>query len=247
MKKILCVTALIAVLIAGLLLLTGCNEKAKPEIANQIIETITEPILGGWETILANTKVNIDEDTAKLFESAKASYTSIELEPVALLGNQVVAGTNRMFLAKGYQKGDEANAEYKMVIVYTDLQNNSSITKVTDFNYLKYSNENVEGNEDILAGGWTVSLPTAGARLDNNIQTAFDNATSTLAGVVYYPITTLGKQIVAGTNYAILCFGAPSYGEPERGTINVVTIYEDLSGSAQITSQAYVNLADFNK
>ena len=241
MKKIVLITAVIAVLITGLLVLTGCEEKKEQ---NNITESI---IAGGWKTILTNAKVNMDESVTKIFESAKSDYTALELDPVALLGSQVVAGTNRMFLAKGYQKGEETSAKYKIVIVYTDLQNKSSITSVTDFDYSKYTHENIEGNDDILAGGWTVNIPTAGAKLDDEIQVAYDNATSTITGVTYYPITTLGSQVVAGTNYAILCFATPSVGEHERGTINVVTIYKDLNGKSEVISQAYVNLADFNK
>ena len=239
MKKIVTITALVAVLILGLLALTGCDEKK---------ENITEEVVvGGWTTILTDAKVNMDEEATQVFKTAEAEYLELELEPIALLGSQVVAGTNRMFLAKGYEKGSEDLVEYKIVIVYTDLENKSEITNVMDFDYSKYTHQNVEGNEDILAGGWTVSLPKEGAKLDTDIQKVFDEATSTITGVVYYPIAVLGSQVVAGTNYAVLCYGAPSVGEPERGTINLVTIYKNLVGTSEIISQSYINLADYNR
>ena len=244
MRKVLLITAIIAALTIGLFALTGCENKDVENVVNELSQT---QLVGGWETKLTNEQVNLNEEALKIFTEARNKYTALELDPVALIAQQVVAGTNRMYLAKGYQKGEPANALYEMVKVYTDLANNSSITEVCEFDYSEYTNVNVEGNEDILAGGWTVSVPTKGAKLEEKVQAIFDKATSTITGVTYYPIALVGKQLVAGTNYAILCYATPSTGEEVRGTINLVTIYEDLTGTATVTSQAYVNLANFNK
>lgn len=244
MRKTLTIISALAILILGVFLLTGCEEKKEE---NNTKEPLTVGgKVGGWETMFANKQVNMDEETLKIFENAKKDYTSLELDAVALLGQQVVAGTNRMFLAKGYQKGEESKATYRIVIVYTDLQNKSTITKVEDFDYSKYTHVNIERNAEVLLGGWSTDLPTKGAELEPEVQAVFDGATSTLTGMTYYPITTLGKQIVAGTNYAVICYGGASY-QNAIGSIYVLTIYKDLTGNQEIVSQAYVNLADFNK
>ena len=81
--------------------------------------------------------------------------------------------------------------------------------------------------------------------LDQSIQSAFDKATETLIEISLNPIAVLGKQIVSGTNYAILCYGRIT--ESSLYSIYLITLYEDLNGKAEIVSQAYVNLSDYNK
>ena len=247
MKKSIFIVFLTAILVIALLFLTGCDDKKDQKIVLNSASIPEVPTVGSWETILTDAKVNMNEEVIKLFEEAKKNYIDQELEAVALLGSQVVAGTNRMFLAKGYKAGEEKSANYKIVTIYTNLENKSEITNVTDFKFSLYTNENIEGNDDILAGGWTVTLPAEENKLDEKLQAVFDKATSTLAGIKYYPIAAVGKQPVAGTKYAILCYAVPSYGESERGTINLITIYEDLVGTSKILTQTYINLADFNK
>lgn len=46
--------------------------------------------------------------------------------------------------------------------------------------------------------------------LDENTQPVFEKATETLNGITYYPLTVLGKQVVAGTNYAVIAYGTLS-------------------------------------
>ena len=225
MKKIV----LFTILVAACLTLVACGGKEDDE----------EEIVGGWETVFADKEMYMSAETLKIFEDAKKDYTDLELKPVALLGTQVVAGTNYMYLAKGYVEGKED-------IVYKDLSGKPAITKVTDFDYTKYVNENVESDSDVLAGGWYVDFPKETELLDKETQEVFDNATSTLTGMVYYPIAVLGSQVVAGTNYAILCYGSASY-EDMPGAIYLITIYSDLNNKQEITSHAYVDLANYNK
>ena len=205
-------------------------------------------LMGGWENVLDNQDTHMSEDEINIFNKAKADYKDLELEAVAVIGKQVVAGTNYMYLAKGYKKGEEEKTTYKFVVVYKDLKNNASITKVTDFDYQNYVNENKEGNTENLAGGWYSSSPGKPIMLAEKIQTAFDKATETLTGMVYKPIAVIGKQIVSGTNYAILCYGEPSvYPNDSKTNIYVITLYVDLNDNSEIISSSYVALGDYNK
>ena len=230
-KKIL----VFIVAITFCLVTTACT-KEKQETKN----------VGSWETVFIENETYIDQEAKEAFENAKKDYTSLELDAIALLAKQVVSGQNYMFLAKGYEKEDEQNAKYKIVIVYKNLENKSTITKVNNFDYTKYVNENIENNKENLDGGWYVQSPGKPIMLDQKTQAAFDNATSTLTGTTYSPITILGKQLVSGTNYAILCYGKPSY-ENKNEAIYLLTLYEDLNKTQEIISQAYINLDNYNQ
>jgi len=226
MKKILCLVIIIC------LFVVGCKSK---EDAND-----KKQLTGGWEIVLSNQVNDLDEETINIFNNAKAKYTESNLDLVALFGKQVVAGTNYMYLAKS------ENA-YKVVIVYHDLEGNDSITKVTDFDYTQYTNKNIDGLNERLSGGWNVESSGRAYTLfedgENNI---FDKATSTLTGMSFKPLVIVGKQIVSGTNYAVICYGSATVPDAIEG-IYLLTLYEDLSGNAEVSSIAYIDLAVFNK
>ena len=202
-------------------------------------------VTGGW---LVNTDIkslSISKEALKVFDEAAKEYTGMSLEPVALLGSQVVAGTNYMFLCKGTTVTTTPETSLKIVIVYNDLKNNAEITSVNDFDYTKYVNKSIENTSKELSGGWNVKSSSESSVLDDKIQTMFDKATSTFAGMVYRPIAVLGTQIVSGTNYAILCYGSASY-ENKPEAIYLLTLFEDLEGNPEITSQAYIDISEFN-
>lgn len=236
MKKLL----VFLLAITTCIVITGCI-KDKPEQKKK-----KEPAVGSWQTVFNNNDIYIDEEAKTVFENAKKDYTTMELEVIELLAKQVVSGQNYMFLAKGYTKGEEDKATYKIVVVYKNLENKSTITKVSNFDYTKYVNENIKNPNETLDGGWSVESPGKPIMLDEQLQAAFDNATNKLTGVNYSPITLLGTQLVSGTNYAILCYGK-STDENAKEAIYLLTLYEDLNGTQEIVSQAYIDLADYNK
>lgn len=220
-KKLL----LVGLVFAVLFVFTGCevNEEEKLD--------------GGWEVVTEGNEAAMEEEEINIFKTAAKDKK--DLEPIAVLGKQVVAGTNYMFLALDKDV-------YKVVIVYKDLEGNASITKETKFDISKYTHKNIDYNAETLVGGWNVEAPGKVTMLAENIQEAFDNATSTLAGMTFSPIRVLGKQVVAGTNYAIICYAKPST-EATAEYIYVLTLYDGVDGTQEIISTAYVNLADFNK
>ena len=89
-----------------------------------------------------------------------------------------------------------------------------------------------EAAGDELLGGWQKA---DSPELTDEARAAFEKATEGLVGVDYKPVELLGTQVVAGTNYRILCEATVVY--PGAETENVVmTIYEDLDGNASILS-----------
>ena len=223
MKKKILLTILI--MMVGVLLV-GCNKEDKKK------ESST------WVINLDVSKQELDNYVKKTFEDAKANYSG-NLDYVALLGKQVVAGTNYMFLCK-----DESS--FKVAIVYRNLEGVSQITNVSVFDPVKYVNENTNYNPEQLAGGWYTEVPVWINGLDSNVQKYFQEATEKLVGVDYSPIGVLAEQYNMGVNYAVLCYGQPSYQGALPG-IYMLTLYVDKTNKAEIVSIASINLADFNK
>lgn len=202
------------------------------------------PVVGGWEIVQASQVNTMDENTIKYFETAKKEYKELELELINVLGEQVVAGKNYMYLAKGYKKGKEADATYKIVVVYKDLEGNVSLTSVKDFDFSAYTNTDVVDKSKDVTGGWEVEIPGKPIMLEEKLQAMFDATTEKAEGITYYPIAVLGKQLVSGTNYAVLSYGRPDEG---REGIYVLTLYEDLQGNQEMVSASYVDLGEYNK
>ena len=88
-----------------------------------------------------------------------------------------------------------------------------------------------------LAGGWT---PSADPAVTDEIREIVDKALEGLVGVNYVPVAFLGSQVVAGTNYAVLCQATVVYPGAAPSYV-ILYIYRDLEGNASI-----LNIADFD-
>ena len=85
---------------------------------------------------------------------------------------------------------------------------------------------------DALLGGWEIVSHDA-EELPEDAQEAFDKAEKELTGGEYTPVSLLATQLVAGTNYCILCQVTPDDAASEQKW-TLVYIYADLQGNAEI-------------
>ncbi len=91
-----------------------------------------------------------------------------------------------------------------------------------------------DGPGSMMLGGWEPAAAEA-AQLPDDAQAAFDRAMEGLVGAEYTPVALLSRQIVAGTNYCILCQICPVV--PNRvPNWALVYIYADLEGNATVTN-----------
>ena len=90
----------------------------------------------------------------------------------------------------------------------------------------------VSGNAETMTGGWTPVVQEAG-KLPEAAQAAFDKALEKSDDATYIPVTLLSTQVVAGTNYCILCQITPAAPDPVP-TWALVYIYADLQGNTEI-------------
>ena len=214
-RKVLCL------LLICLLLTVGCGEKKNNKNGST----------GSWKI----------EDKIKSLDDEVFNKLDTDLKPIALLGKQVVAGTNYMYLCKSNEEGKE----YRIVIVYEDLEGKVTITNSSNFDLTKYVNEDINYKNSDNVGAWYTEVNDS-IKLDEKTQEIFNNAQEKLKGIKYKPITVLGKQVVSGTNYAVLAYGV-SDDENSNTGVYILTLYEDLKGTDEIVASAYINLADFNK
>lgn len=230
MKKILLVLLLC-------LCLVGCGKKEKKE------ETKKESVTGGWK-VPSEFETYIPMDAADLFYKATIDESE-QVFPVALLGKQVVSGTNYMFLV-------QKDKEHYVYVIYENLEKETKIISKKKFDLTKYVNQNKEMDTKALTGGWKVEIlkeDISSMILDDKTQKKFDDAVSNITGQKYYPITVLATQVVSGTNYAIIAYGAPSTEEQvstENTGVYILTLYEDLKGNNKIVSSSYIDLSEYN-
>jgi hypothetical protein len=206
----------------------------------------SEPVAGGWE--LFDNKANVlPEDVQASFDKASETFTGSELKPVAYVASQVVAGTNYMILCEAATTTEQPKTSYQMVIVYADLEGNAEITQIKEFDLTAYvEGDSTEISAEKLAGGWEPAEDRSSVVIPQEAKDVFDKAVGNLDGNELEPMALLGTQVVAGTNYAFLCFSTLQTEETING-IQVVTVYEDLDGNAEITNICTVDPADYNE
>jgi hypothetical protein len=93
-----------------------------------------------------------------------------------------------------------------------------------------------------VVGEWIIPDSPA---ITDEVKASFDKAMEEFVGAAFEPMAYLGYQIVAGTNYCILCKVTPVLA-PEYEAVpsyKLVYIYEDLQGSAEITQMASLDIA----
>lgn len=84
---------------------------------------------------------------------------------------------------------------------------------------------------DPIVGGFE---PAASSVVTAKVRSVLNKATDGMVGAEYTPVALIDTQVVAGTNYRILCKITPVVPNAQA-TYNIVTVYEDLQGNAEIT------------
>ncbi|MBQ7058493.1 MAG: hypothetical protein IJM83_04220 [Firmicutes bacterium] len=89
-----------------------------------------------------------------------------------------------------------------------------------------------EETETQVVGGWTRPAST---EVTDEIKELVAKATEKLLGAEYTPIAFISSQLVAGTNYKVLC-AITSVTPNATAHYAVIVIYKDLEGNVEITS-----------
>ena len=166
---------------------TASQESTLTKEAEEISETNeSAPITGGW--VINNDFDGTDDANAmSAFEKATEDLDGYRYDVAAVLGSQIVAGTNYLYLCRAEMVVPDAKPEYVILKVYEGLEGNAEITG---------SLRLLEGKE-----GWEYN--DANPYMDENeeVKVAFDKALEGLTGVEYKPIAYIGYK---DNSYAVL-------------------------------------------
>lgn len=240
-KKVL--VGLVTVFVIAALALAACGTKEnQPEPVAEPSGNLSPvpsgsgsvtPMTGGWQINETITAQVLTEESKKAFENAITEYTGMNLEPAALLGTQVVSGTNYLYLCKGQQVVPNPVPGWYLVVVYQNLEGKAEITGVKDFDIVnpKVTDEPMQAG---LSGGWQIVDPSNAVALPADVKAAFEKATEGYTGLTLSPLALLGSQVVAGRNYKVFCQGTAVTAEPVN-SLYVATVYVDLEGNAEFT------------
>ncbi len=168
------------------------------------VEESASAQVGGW-TIPEDAAVS--DEARAAFEKAMEGLTGVSYQPVALVGTQLVSGTNYCILCEARVVYPDAVPYYALVYVYADLQGGAKILNIAilDIGDIAETGELKAAEEApaALMGSWSVdresSVETEGALLH------------------------LASQVVNGTNHCVLCKGG-----------KLAFVYEDLEGKTEL-------------
>jgi len=147
---------LMALLLAGAMMasLAACGSQAgtTDDEAGTQAESVTEEIStaesgstqedevtgtmdGGYEVNSGSMAIDDNEDAKAAFEKATGALDGSEYEPIALLGTQIVAGTNYAVLCRITAVTPDAEPELGIVYIYEDLEGNCEVSEVKDLEF----------------------------------------------------------------------------------------------------------------
>ena len=205
---------------------TSAATEAKSEAASEAASETgkeEEKIVGGWEK---PADMKVTDDIKNLMKKAAEGLDGATYDPLLVLGTQVVAGTNYRILCAETKVVQDAKPEYAIVTLYADLEGNAKIENVDASGV-----EAVGLNKEQLVG----AVEGAGPAMTDEAQKAFDGAVKTLVGADYKAIALLGTQVVAGTNYFILC-EAEYVTENSSMKYALMTVYAPLQGDPECSN-----------
>ncbi len=235
MKKM----ASIAVATALAFSLAACGGAAQTEApvddagGEEAAEVTT--LVGGWTINGDIAGKTITEEQAAIFQQAMGEVLGVNYEPVAVIGEQLVAGKNYAYLCKATVVAPDAQGEWVVVVIYQDLEGNCSFTTANPIDPVDL--HVVEGDKGAVMGGWSIPESPEGVDLPADAQEVFDAAVKALADegkdYVLAPQALLATQVVSGANYQVLCLGSVDGGASQ---LLDVTIYKDASGNVSVSS-----------
>lgn len=175
------------------------------------------PAVGGW-TPVEGAKMTDDAQSA--FDKAMEGLIGVNYVPVALIGTQLVSGTNFCILCEAAVVSPDAKPYYALVYIYRDLQGKAEVTNIVklDIGDIAESGEIKAAGDagETLVGGWVV---------DRESSVEVEGA-----------LIHLASQVVSGKNHCVLCEGN-----------ELVFVYENLEGKTEVTQRVVIDLGAFNQ
>ena len=149
---------------------------------------------GGWSVKTTVSTMSIDKQARRALTKAMKQFTGYELKPLALLGTQVVAGTNYCFLCYGSTVTQRPSHSLCKAYVYESLDGKAKITGIEEIKL-----------KDAPCTGWKLSRSKTALKVEKRARSALRQATADLVGATYRPLFVLGRAKDNKDGYCLLC------------------------------------------
>ncbi|WP_455009253.1 hypothetical protein [Oribacterium sinus] len=197
------------------------------------------PLVGAYNTNLVSFSLKDNPDAMNAFEAAFPNgYNYTHYEPIALLGTQVVSGTNYLYLCKSTWTDYQENVSFVLLQIYQDLSGKSQVVGSA---ILFPTEESREEGEDYI--------DNTGSYLPENIpaiQNAFNEAVKDNENVSYIPLAYIGKHTQEGKPEEDVIFTAKDpRGTDDKVSYELFYITKDKDGKAKLVKTEDVVFPDF--
>ena len=197
------------------------------------------PLVGAYNTNLVSFSIKDNPDAMNAFEAAFPNgYNYTHYEPIALLGTQVVSGTNYLYLCKSTWTDYQENVSFVLLQIYQDLSGKSQVVGSA---ILFPTEESREEGEDYI--------DNTGSYLPENIpaiQNAFKEAVPNDENASYIPLAYIGKHTQEGKPKEDVIFTAKkSKGKDAKTSYVLLYIGSGKGGKAKLVKTEDVQFPDF--
>ena len=212
---------------------------ATTESEKKKAENNFDSLVGAYNTNLVSFSLKDNPDAMNAFEAAFPNgYNYTHYEPIALLGTQVVSGTNYLYLCKSTWTDYQENVSFVLLQIYQDLSGKSQVVGSA---ILFPTEESREEGEDYI--------DNTGSYLPENIpaiQNAFKEAVPDDENAYYIPLAYIGKHTQDGKPEEDVIFTAKDpRGTDAKISYELFYITKDKDGKAKLVKTEDVVFPDF--
>ena len=212
---------------------------ATTESEKEKAENNSDSLVGAYNTNLVSFSIKDNPDAMNAFEAAFPNgYNYTHYEPIALLGTQVVSGTNYLYLCKSTWTDYQENVSFVLLQIYQDLSGKSQVMGSA---ILFPTEESEEDGEDYSYN--------TGSYLPENIpaiQNAFTEAVPDDENAYYIPLAYIGKHTQEGKPEEDVIFAAKDpRGTDAKISYELFYITKDKNGKAKLVKTEDVVFPDF--
>lgn len=206
---------------------------------NEQAENNSDAPVGAYNTNLVSFSLKDNPGAMNAFEAAfPKGYNYTHYEPIALLGTQVVSGTNYLYLCKSTWTDYQENVSFVLLQIYQDLSGKSEVMGSA---ILFPTEESREEGEDYI--------DNTGSYLPENIpaiQNVFKEAVPDDENAYYIPLAYIGKHTQEGKPEEDVIFTAKDpRGTDDKVSYELFYITKDKDGKAKLVKTEDVVFPDF--
>lgn len=202
-------------------------------------ENNSDSLVGAYNTNLVSFSLKDNPDAMNAFEAAFPNgYNYTHYEPIALLGTQVVSGTNYLYLCKSTWTDYQENVSFVLLQIYQDLSGKSEVMGSAILFPTEESREEGEDYIDNTSSYLPENIPA--------IQNAFKEAVPNDENASYIPLAYIGKHSQEGKSEEDVIFAAKDpRGTDAKISYELFYIGKDKDGKAKLVKTEDVVFPDF--